>query len=81
MDIQTRKIRFVQRFLKLESEEVLAKLESIIKKETTITYNSEEIEPMTLKEFEERIEKSMEDARNGRVISAEDLKKKIDKWN
>ena len=81
MDIQTRKIKFVQRFLKLENEEVLAKLESIIKKETTITYNSEEIEPMTLKEFEERIEKSMEDARNGRVISAEDLKKKIDKWN
>ena len=81
MDIQTRKIRFVQRFLKLESEEVLAKLESIIKKETAVPYDSEETKPMTIKEFEERIEKSMEDARNGRVISAEDLKKKIDKWN
>jgi predicted transcriptional regulator len=36
---------------------------------------------MTLEEFNSRIDESMEDSKNGRLIEASDLKAKIDKWN
>ena len=34
MDLQSRKIGFVQAFLKLQSEEVVTQLEKLLKKET-----------------------------------------------
>ena len=80
MGIQSRKIEFIQKFLRIESEELLLRLESILKKESISDYNQEETKPMTMKEFDERIEKSMKDSRNDKVVSAEDLLKKIDKW-
>lgn len=79
MDIQTRKIKFVQEFLKLQSEEVISHLEKILRKETK-TSADEEFEPMTIQEFNDRIDKSMEDSKNGRLIKASDLKAKIEKW-
>jgi hypothetical protein len=33
MDLESRKIEFVQEFLKLQSEEVISKLEQLLKKE------------------------------------------------
>ena len=36
---------------------------------------------MTIEEFNNRIDKSMEDSENGRLISATDLKAKIKEWN
>lgn len=80
MDIQSRKIEFIQKFLQIQSEDILLKLESILKKESISDYNQEEIKPMTMKEFDERIEKSMKDSKDDNVVSAEDLLKKIDKW-
>lgn len=35
---------------------------------------------MSIQEFSERIDKSMGDCKNGRLIEANDLKAKIDKW-
>lgn len=43
--------------------------------------NPNEFEPMTIEEFNNRIDKSMEDSKNGRLISATDLKAKIKEWN
>lgn len=79
MDIQSRKIKFVQEFLKLQSEEVLSHLEKILRKETK-TSADEEFERMTIQEFNDRIDKSMDDSKNGQLIKASDLKTKIDKW-
>ena len=72
MDIQTRKIEFVQAFLKLQSEKVISRLEQILEKE-----NQNEFGPFTIEEFNRRIDKSMEDSKNGRVS---ELKAKIDQW-
>ncbi|MBC6409543.1 MAG: hypothetical protein GDA42_03660 [Ekhidna sp.] len=75
MDIQTRKIAFVQEFLKLQNEKAISRLESVLK-----TEKQEEFQPMSIEEFNKRIDTSMEDAKNGKLIEASELKAKIDKW-
>ena len=80
MDLQSRKIEFVQEFLKLQSEEVVLRLEKLLRKENT-SITDDEFKPMTMEEFNDRIDKSMDDSKNGRIIKASDLKAKIDKWN
>ena len=74
MDIQTRKIEFVKEFLKLQSENVIARFEKLLKSENT------EFEPMTVEEFNKRIDKSMEDSKNDRVIEATELLNEIKEW-
>ncbi len=80
MDLQTRKKEFIQEFLKIQSEEVVSRLENILKKEKNKLKN-ENFKPMTIEEFNSRIDQSMEDSKNGRLISASELKAKIDKWS
>ena len=75
MDIQSRKIMFVQEFLKIQSEKTISQLEKLLIKETKA-----EMEPMTLKQYRERIEQSIEDSQNGNVIDADDLLSEIEKW-
>jgi hypothetical protein len=79
MDLQTRKIEFVQEFLKIQSEEVVSRLEKILRKENK---NSDQnnFEPMSIEEFNSRIDKSMNDSKNGKLIKATDLKAKMKKW-
>ena len=80
MDIQTRKIEFIQDFLKVQSVELISQLEALLRKENSSS-NPNEFEPMTIEEFNNRIDSSMEDSKNGRLISASDLKAKIDTWD
>jgi len=80
MDIQSRKIEFVKKFLEIQSEEMISRLESIIRKDKK-DLNQGVFKPMSIEEFNLRIDKSMEDSKNGRLIEANDLKAKIEKWN
>ena len=80
MDLQTRKISFVQEFLSIESEEIISRLENFLKKEKKIN-TTKEFSPMTMEEFQNRINLSMEDSKNGRVISSKDLLKEIKEWD
>ncbi len=79
MDIQSRKIEFLSEFLKVQNEDVILRLEKILYNEKKITLN-DQFEPMTIQEFNSRIDKSMEDSKNGRITNASDLKRKIEKW-
>lgn len=74
MDIQTRKIAFVQAFLKLQSEELITRFEELLKAE------KREIEPMSVETFNERIDKSLNDSKNNKLTSASDLLDEIDEW-
>lgn len=78
MDLQTRKINFIQDFLKIESEKAIAQFEKLLKKETV---NNSEFKPMSINEFHSRIEKSTKDSRNGKVTDVEDLISEIEKWS
>lgn len=80
MDLQTRKIEFIQEFLKVQSEEVIMKLEKLLRKECSPSLKNY-FKPMTMDEFNHRIDQSMEDSKNGRIIKSVDLKVKIDQWS
>ncbi len=77
MDLQTRKLNFIQAFLKLESENVMTHLENLLKKETKA---DSELKPMTMKAFQKRIKEATEDSKNGRLIENSKLISEIEKW-
>ncbi|WP_194766778.1 hypothetical protein [Tamlana sp. I1] len=72
MNIEARKIQFVQEFLKLQSEEVISKLESILKKEK-ITSEEKVFNPMTIEELNKRIDQSESDFKNNRFKTSSEL--------
>ncbi len=79
MDLQTRKITFVQEFLKIQSEEVIIRLEKILEKEKErMTINN--LSPMSLEEFNKRIDQSMLDSQNDRLTENNDLTTEIQGW-
>ena len=72
MDIQTRKIEFVQSFLKLQSEEIISQFEKLLNK-TKKSNSEEEFKPFTIEELNERISKSEDDFENGRYKTTSQL--------
>ncbi|EDM42907.1 hypothetical protein SCB49_11442 [unidentified eubacterium SCB49] len=80
MDLQTRKLELIQEFLKIQSEDVISRLEKILRKEKKNSDNGD-FNPMSMEEFNSRIDKSMEDSINGRLIESSELKASIDKWS
>jgi hypothetical protein len=80
MNIEARKKEFIEEFLKIESEAILSRLEKLLKKEKKSS-QEEMIRPMTTEEFNFRIDQSMKDSKNGKLIHSEDLKTIIEKWN
>ena len=79
MDLQSRKIQFIQEFLKYANTNILDQFEEMLKHEREKEFEKE-IEPMTLKEYELRVEKAIEDVRNNRVKTARKLKQEISTW-
>ncbi|NHM07985.1 hypothetical protein G4D82_12190 [Flavobacterium sp. CYK-4] len=78
MDLQTRKLNFIQDFLKLESEKAISHLEKLLIKETK---SVSELKPMTMKEFQKRIDQSTEDSKNNRLTENDELISEIEKWS
>jgi len=71
MNLETRKIKFVQSFLNPENESAVAYLE-----QTLISLKNEDIQPMTTDELNKRIDKSEADFENGKFKRHSDLKDK-----
>jgi hypothetical protein len=80
MNIEARKIEFIQEFLKLQSDDTISKLEKVLRKEKNESDNRK-VKPMSARELNKRIDKSMEDSKNGRLTEASDLLAEIEKWN
>lgn len=72
MNLEARKIEFVQEFLKLQSEEAVSRLEKILRKEKSAS-GDRVFEPMTQDEFNKRIDKSESDFQNDRFKSSPEL--------
>jgi hypothetical protein len=79
MDLQTRKLVFIQEFLKVQSQDVISQLEKILMSKTGESHEND-LKPMTLDEFNARIDQSMDDSKNGRLIESNELKTKVDQW-
>jgi hypothetical protein len=73
MNLQSRKIAFVQAFLKLEAEHSIDLLEKVLEKEMI---DSPNFSPMSIDELNSRIAKSEKDFKDGKYISQEELEEK-----
>ncbi|MDX2190767.1 MAG: hypothetical protein SFY32_12970 [Bacteroidota bacterium] len=79
MDLQVRKIHFVQEFLRLSNEQIIIKLEKTLKTEKKKLF-ANKLEPMLLNDFNKIIDSAEEDSFNNRVKSVSDLKNEIKSW-
>lgn len=75
MDLQTRKIEFVQEFLKIQSEELISQLENLLKNKSDFDDN-DVFNPMSIEEFNNRIDQSEDDFKNGRYKTTSQLLEK-----
>ncbi len=78
MDIQTRKIEFIQEFLKLQNEELISRLENLLRAGKS---KNDDFKQMTIDEFNSRIDQSMNDSKNDRLTNSDDLIAEIGKWS
>jgi len=74
MDLQTRKLAFIQEFLKVQSEELISRLENILKS------NNEDFSLFTIEELNSRINAAMEDSKKDQVTESTELIAEIKQW-
>ncbi len=79
MDIQARKIHFIQEFLRVADDELVTKFEKLLRFERKKQLDKE-LRPLTMNEFDEIIDKSENDFNNGRVTESRNLLDQIDSW-
>lgn len=72
MDLQRRKLEFIQEFLKIQSEDVIERLEKLLKKERKSPYQNEN-SPIISEELNNRVAESEADFENNRYIKSADL--------
>jgi len=80
MDLQTRKIEFIQEFLKIQSEDIILRFEKMLKKEKT-KVNASQTDTLSCQELNKRIDRSMKDSKNGKLTENKELLQEIKKWH
>ncbi len=79
MNLEARKISFVQEFLRLQNEDIVSGLEKLLRKRKS-EMTEKNFKPMTMEFYNAEIDQAIEDSKNERMIKATDLKAKIQKW-
>jgi hypothetical protein len=79
MNIQTRKLVLIEEFLRISDESLISKLESVIIQEKNKS-QKKELSPMSLNDFHTMIDQAKQDSDAGRVITHQELIKKIKTW-
>lgn len=79
MDLQTRKLTFVREFLNIQNEDIVDRFEKLLKKEKKRSIEMD-FHPMTLDEFNKRIDQSMVDSNSGKLTNNDELIKEIAGW-
>ena len=74
MNIDTRKLAFIQRFVQLKDENTLKKFEQLLELE------DQYFQPMSEEEYQGHVREGMEDYKSGRVTGHEDFQKEIKSW-
>ncbi len=79
MNIQARKLELIEEFLRINDEGLITRLESFLKQEKKISHERN-LNPMSMSEFHGLIDTAIKESDEGRVISHQELKKKIKTW-
>ena len=80
MDLQARKIEFVQKFLKLMSEKAITKLDNLLIQEQRKQLK-EDFQPKTLELLNEEVDLALRDSANDNVIDSDTLLEKYQEWD
>ncbi|MBP9152210.1 MAG: hypothetical protein KBF73_08010 [Flavobacteriales bacterium] len=78
MNLQTRKLSFIQEFLRIQNEDVISGLENMLKARKVELYR-QNLKPMSIDQLNKDIDPSLEDSATDNVISSKDLKQEIKK--
>jgi len=73
MDIQTKKIHFIEEFLRIQNEGLINLLDAVLKNEKNKLYK-DSLKPMTMDELNDRIAEAEKDIREGRVYTTDELR-------
>lgn len=77
MNIESRKLLFIQEFLRIQNEEIVIGLEKTLKQWRLKQYEKG-LKPMDLEQFNDEIDQALRDSGEGNIIKATELR---DKWN
>ncbi|VAW29315.1 hypothetical protein MNBD_BACTEROID07-528 [hydrothermal vent metagenome] len=77
MNIESRKLLFIQEFLRIKNKEIVIGLEKTLKLWKT-KLHEKELKPMSLEQFNNEIDQALNDSREDNVVKATEL---LDKWN
>lgn len=79
MDIQARKLEFIEEYTRINDEKIIDKLEKILRSEKRKTVKSKRI-PLTQSEMDTMIEESEHDIKKGNVMSHQEVKQEVLSW-
>ncbi|MVN20271.1 hypothetical protein [Mucilaginibacter arboris] len=79
MNLEARKILFVQEFLKLQNEEIIGGLEKFLRKQKAELLEND-LRPMSMEQLNKEIDQSLNDVEDGLVMEAKTLKNKVGEW-
>ncbi|HAO05824.1 MULTISPECIES: hypothetical protein [Chryseobacterium] len=78
MDIQSRKLAFIQAFLNLQSEEMIVQFEKLMKKAKNMDEENQ-FKPFSTEEMNERISRSEDDFNNKKFKTTSELLSKYER--
>ena len=76
MNIETRKLTFIQEFLRLENEDIVIGLEKLLHKRKAELIEKD-LKPMSLEKFNSDIDQSYDDYVSNDMITAKNLRNKF----
>jgi len=79
MNIEKTKMEVMEMLLKVRSESLINQMKALLKKEMIVGYTTAG-EPLTEKEYNERLAEAEEQIARGEVTSQEDFEKESEKW-
>ena len=68
MNTQIQKLSFIEEYLRITDESILDKLAALLKKERQKKLKNQ-LNPMTMEELQDRLHRSEEDIRQGRIFT------------
>ena len=72
MNIESRKLSFIQELLRINNEETIIRIEKLLKQWNAKQYEEEQ-KPMSLEQFNKEIDQAMIDSREDNVVKATDF--------
>jgi len=79
MDLQSAKIKVMQKIMNVSKASLLEKISNILDEEMIVGYTTDG-KPLTLQEYNERLLISEKQIESGDYISQDELEKEIENW-